>query len=450
MAGLYEEANKQLGDGVRSAASGLSAKNVIPNASAAINGAPGLVADAYDKGGIGAAVGQGVRSAAGVPLGLAQDAFKHVAKGTEVATDAMRPIAEGLSTAVRTAVTGNAEPVKLGGLSAAATASRGLSASAADLMKGPDTTSPLGGASPLQAFTNPQAPKTPGLPLSAAAQPPAARHDLTSIDMNLANERLARANQIRQDYLDSQAGSNGGPKGGVIENRGPEETNAQFRASRQNDMIRNAINSGDPKMAEAVASGVGVMAGRDAEAARLAARDRNDEADRRQQEGIEMARLGIDRGRLGIDQQNSLISAIGAGLDNQVKQGQLTEQQRRSSLIDAVMNETDPAKRAAAERNIRLLSGNVPQESTKLEEARMGLVGELMKSYSQQPPLDPKTREPIPFEEFARPALAMAGQQGAPVNVSAGAVAALKENPQRAAEFDQKFGAGAAARYLAS
>lgn len=404
MAGLYEDANKDVVDGVRRVGELTSARNLIPNTSAAITGAPGKVADAYETGGAGAAFGMGVRQVASIPVGLAQDAYRAGSAAHGAVKDkVINPIAEGLSTAVRTAVTGNTEPVKLGPLQ---NPGRPL---VSDVY--PDESS-RGAAKAVAAQPSIPMPKPPGLPLIADAQQPSAsqRGGMMSIDMNLANESMARANAIRQGYLDSQAASDGGPRGGAISDSGAADSNATLARWGQERMIQRAIDSGNPKVMDGVARLADVGGSRYAVDARIASGERTAAADRAAQQGSEMARLGIDRERLGIDQQNSLISAIGAGIDNQVKQGQLAEQQRRGGLIDAVLNETDPAKRAAAERNIRLLSGNAPQENTKLEEARMGLVGELMKSYSQQPPLDPQTKQPIPFEVFARPALSLAGQ----------------------------------------
>ena len=53
------------------------------------------------------------------------------------------------------------------------------------------------------------------------------------IDMNLGNERMARANAIRQEQLDSQPGTRAS-----IGNSAVDETNARFQASREQDAMK--------------------------------------------------------------------------------------------------------------------------------------------------------------------------------------------------------------------
>lgn len=246
--------------------------------------------------------------------------------------------------------------------SAAATASRGLS-SAGDLMNGASE-SPLGDASPLKNFANPPAPRTPGVPLvSAQAQPtPSGRGSVMSIDMNAANRSLAAANQVRQDYLDSQAGSDGGPRGGVIHNPdgAANETLARWGQER---MIQRAIDSGNPKIMEGVAALSGVGGKRYEVDARIASDERTARANRTHQAGIEMARLGIDRERLGIDRRNATTHHAAQGIDMQRTLQQLNGERQLTALRERIINPSSAGDAALASRQLAAIQGKEQQNA---------------------------------------------------------------------------------------
>lgn len=429
MAGLYEEANKELADGARRAGEALGARNLIPNTSAAITGSPGKVADAYETGGAGAAFGMGVRQVASIPVGLAQDAYRagSAAHGA-VMGKVINPVAGGISDAVRTAVTGEVRPSQADTTSGRLPFSV-LPNSSANMMGGPNSDSPLGGGSPLNNFANPPAPRTPGVPMISSPSQPTTegRGNVMSIDMNAANRSLAAANQVHQQYLDSF----GGPKAGSISNPA-DETNARFAQSRMMDALGNMSG----RKAGALAQLAGINAAGERAVADLASRDMNAAEDRAMRSGAEMARLGIDRARLGLDQQKEAVTSAARGIDMQLALQQLAGERRKQGLIDSAMNETDPAKRAAAERNLRTLSGQQDQNRYTVVPGGQEVTEQGMRTVPSRV-LNNQTGQ---FVE--QPA-------AAPIQAPAGAVAALRADPKRAAEFDQKYGQGASARYLA-
>lgn len=441
MAALYEEANKELIDGARRAGDVLSARNVIPTLSAAITGAPGKVADAYEKGGAGAAFGMGIRQVASIPVGLAQDAYRAGSAAHGAVMDkVINPVVGGISDAVRTAVTGEARPSRAdttpGGLPLPA-----LPNSTANMMRGPSSDSPLGGGSPLNNFANPPAPRTPGVPMISSVSQHATegRGNVMSIDMNAANRSLAAANQVWQGYLDSQAAADGGPRGGAISDSGAAESNATLARWGQDRMIQRAIDSGNPRIVDGVARLADVGGDRYAVDARIASGERMAAADRAGREGSEMARLGIDRERLGLDRQQAADRSLIAGLDSQLLGGKVAEQNQRTGLIGQYLAAQTPEQRAQLERSIGAITGNLPQPQNRYTVVPGGQEVDQVTNQLRTVPsrvLNNQTGQFVELPAAATP------------QIPEGAVVALKTDPKRAAEFDQKFGAGAAARYL--
>lgn len=366
MAGLYEEANKGLIDSVRQAGEAVG-RNVIPNTTSAISGAPEKVADAYERGGLGSAIGMSVRQGLASGVGPVRDAYRAGSAAHGALMDkAINPIAGGISDAVRTAVTGEVRP-SLADTTAGRLPLSALPNSTANMMRGPNSDSPLGGGSPLTNSANPPAPRTPGVPMISSPSQPTTegRGSVMSIDMNAANRSLAAANQVRQGYLDSQAAADGGPRGGAISDSGAADSNATLARWGQERMIQRAIDSGNPKVMDGVARLANVGGDRYAVDARIASGERTAAADRAARQGSEMARLGIDRERLGLDRQQAADRSLIAGLDSQLLGGKVAEQNQRTGLIGQYLAAQTPEQRAQLERSIGAITGNLPQPQNR-------------------------------------------------------------------------------------
>ncbi|AMO36401.1 hypothetical protein [Thauera humireducens] len=165
-------------------------------------------------------------------------------------------------------------------------------------------------------------------------------------DLNAANERMAAANAIRQGYLDAQAGSDGGPRGGVIGNSAVDETNARFRESALQESMKGM---GRTRLNATVSMRNADVANQRA-AAELAMREREGAANRGLAAQAEANRTAIDRGRLGIDQQR-------ADTEANVRGFEARGLERVEKLYTAYENAKTPEERAAVAEQIRAMNG---------------------------------------------------------------------------------------------
>lgn len=224
------------------------------------------------------------------------------------------------------------------------------------------------------------------------------------VDLQLANERNARANAIREQYLNENQGTKG------LGLRNPvEDTNAQFRASREREAMKGM---GRSELSAAVQMRNADMQ-RDRANAELALREQEMAGMNAYRQGSlaqQAAQTDVQRQRLGIDQQEAGTRALTAGLQGEMTRSQLAEQQRIGKLRDAYMAEPEGSpKREQIGRALLMLQGKEPrQERDEETKARYGLISELAKSYGTMPPTGPDGK-PIPFEQYAEPALRMAG-----------------------------------------
>ncbi|NMG71853.1 hypothetical protein [Parazoarcus communis] len=193
------------------------------------------------------------------------------------------------------------------------------------------------------------------------------------IDMNLGNERMARANQIRAGMGDLQAQRDFGSGAALSRQMSQEE-------------IERGLLTGSSRSGRQVAAGL-MNSRREAEIAQ-------------QQQALEGQRFGLDRQRLGIEQQRAETDARARGYE-------LRGLERIEGLQQQFETETDPAKRAQLAERLRVLTGR-ERDTAGLEKARIDLVGNLYKTYAEQKAYDKDNKMPL-FDQWAAPALGMAG-----------------------------------------
>lgn len=151
------------------------------------------------------------------------------------------------------------------------------------------------------------------------------------VDMNLGNERMARANQIRAGMGDLQAQRDFGSGAALSRQMSQEE-------------IERGLLTGSSRSGRQVAAGL-MNSRREAEIAQ-------------QQQALEGQRFGLDRQRLGIEQQRAETDARTRGYE-------LRGLERIEGLQQQFETETDPAKRAQLAERLRVLTGKeVPNRFT--------------------------------------------------------------------------------------
>lgn len=374
-----EGANSEIARGFRAA---------FPSTDTAIRGSSQNIAESYQKGGIPAAIGATVRNMPVSAVGLADD----IGRGVKILID---PAANAL----KTAVTGDATPIEgtrpAAGFSAqpkpqpAASAAAAPQRPASAPARTPTAAAPQGfnpsamtdqqrndagdayrSAWQREAPSGMRGANDQALGFYNAEQQVrgsnvTARRGANGVmefsgngegalpqnytrgfDLNAANERMAAANAIRQGYLDAQAGSDGGPRGGVIGNSAVDETNARFRESALQESMKGM---GRTRLNATVSMRNADVANQRA-AAELAMREREGAANRGLTAQAEANRTAIDRGRLGIDQQR-------ADAEANVRGFEARGLERVEKLYTAYENAKTPEERAAVAEQIRAMNG---------------------------------------------------------------------------------------------
>lgn len=344
--GMYEQSNASLGAAARSA---------FPNTATAIQGAGQNIAESYDIGGLPAAVGATVRNTMVPAIGFAAD----LGRSAKIALD---PAANAL----KTAVTGDATPIE-GTRQAADAAARQAERQAVSTPpvapQKPATRQGYGftpaeqqgpalgmTARPTSAAGINRIDNAPGLgsplftnvPAGQAVSEMQSKGQMSSADLATGNERMARANAIRQEYLDSF----GGPKAASIGNSAVEETNARFRESRLQESMRGAGRS----RAGAIASMRNADLQREQAREELGFRASEGRANRELTAQTEEGRLSVDRDRLGLDRARTATDLEARGFD--------IRNARRIEDIQARLEKAEsPEDRAALSEQLRALTG---------------------------------------------------------------------------------------------
>lgn len=180
------------------------------------------------------------------------------------------------------------------------------------------------------------------VPAGQAVSEMQGKGQMSSADLATGNERMARANAIRQEYLDSF----GGPKAASIGNSAVEETNARFRESRLQESMRGAGRS----RAGAIASMRNADLQREQAREELGFRASEGRANRELTAQTEAGRLSTDRDRLGLDRARTATDLEARGFD--------IRNARRIEDIQARLEKAEsPEDRAALSEQLRALTG---------------------------------------------------------------------------------------------
>lgn len=141
------------------------------------------------------------------------------------------------------------------------------------------------------------------------------------------------------------------------------------------------------------------------------------------------AQLAIDQARLEGEQ-----------MDRQLR---LQQQAERDRLIRAYQQARTPAERSAIVEQLRILNGELPSGQQNRFEPQLVEV-----------PVDPERPElgtrkvPYTFDPMTGQWIPWTNEQNSGPEPLPNHIAALRNNPSLAAQFDEKYGAGASARYL--
>lgn len=172
--------------------------------------------------------------------------------------------------------------------------------------------------------------------------------------------RIANANKIRGEMIDSMVKANGGNGGGILGDLGGGMTqtdldNAEKTRRWRNDELLAKANRGNQG---AIAALLNTEGGRDVAAM-------GNETSR-QNAGL-AARVANNRDQVtmrgqDLNLQGDIARIAGNPLDNQTRQLSLTQAQRLGILQDSVLNGKTPEEQASAAAKIRALSGKQDRE----------------------------------------------------------------------------------------
>ncbi len=367
------------------------AKAAFPGTATAIQGAGQAIQDAYNQGGIGAAVGQGFRGAMVPAVGLADDVMSSAAK-------VLNPAAQAL----KTLVTGDATPI-------------GQAAAAA-----PPSAKPAQPAAP----ANPNYGNEPNAPAAPQAAPTALANNVTREGNSYSGKDIGPGFTVNGKEPGGGFVSGAAQPGGFSQGvGGPEvlgilQRENQIRAGMGELADRANFNSG----------GFGFRkVGTDE-----AIRDmlvKGNSRDRASALGFALRQQEM-QGRQGIANEE-------LGLKREAQGFQTRAQQRQEALQARYEAAKTPEERSTIAQQIRDLSGKEFQNRFTVVPG-----GQEIDSTTGQLVTRPARVINNQTGQFVDQPQAAAPQ---PV---ANHIAALKKNPEQAAMFDSVYGKGAAARYL--
>lgn len=418
--GLYSQANADLGR---------AASTAFPNTATAIRGAGQNIAEAYQVGGFPAAAGATVRNTLVPAIGFAADVGRS-------AKQALDPFANAL----KTAVTGDPTPIE-GSRSPTAQPAPAATTQATSTPTAPASDPAAQGARAGYGFTpDPMQGPAQGMRVSPTSAPEINRID----NAPGLNSPLFTNLPTGEAVSGMQGGTVNTMPASAFTSAGPQASRAvsaalQAAAARGDwDAVRGFYQrdggtwqgrTAEQDAAESQGPRGGVIGG-SGRGFNFVRRSEERAADRAQTDRRARAEEGLARDRLDIDRRRAEGEAQARGFE-------VRGMQRLERLYAAYENAKTPEERAAIAEQIRALSGkDTPNRYTVVPGGQEVTEQGMLRTVPSRV-LNNQTGQLVDL-----------GRAAARPSPPENHIAALKKNPNQAAQFDAIYGEGAAARYL--